>query len=259
VTSTHLWRAFDTYNGGKPWAQQVKPANFLLTIGINPMSGDSGRLVAPYEPDSARWLDHDWYRLSNGHPVTIDTQWSGDASKVLVETFRDVLMRHVAHPEAKFLAPTGETCLADTRGLLQRRPTISAGLETIGKEANLIEETQAGVLTDDATLVYSGTDHSWARLIEALRSKGSIRLLQVVSENGEPPRNDGRIGNLSSTQVRRMIRTGSVPRNPETRRLIQSTVIQGIVSELLETRPSRSWMLERDEVLLAQFLEDVKP
>ncbi len=258
VTSSHLWRAFDSYNSDKTWTQQVKPANFLLTIGINPIGGDQGRLVAPYEPNSALWLDREWYRLSNGHPVTIDTEWSGDAGNVLVETFRDVLLRHVAHPEAKFLASTGEPCVANTRGLLQRRPTISTGRETIGKEANLIEETQAGLRTDDPTPVYRAVDSLWKLVILALRTIDGEKLLEQVSTAELPQPSDRpqarlAIGTLSMLQFRRLIRAGSAPRNPETRELVSRAVIAAAAAALSEKLPNRSWNMERDEVVLEQF------
>ena len=258
VTSTHLWKAFDTYNEGKRWAQQVKPANFLLTIGINPMGGDRGRLVSPYESDPTKWLEHDWYRLANGRPVTIDTDMSGDATKVLVETFRDVLLRHVAHPEAKFLANTGQPCLANTRGQLQRRPTISTGRETIGKEANLIEETQAGLRTDDPTSLYRAVDSLWKLVILALRNMDAEKLLEQAPTTVLPQPSDRAqtrlvIETLSALRLRRLIRTGSAPRNRETRDLVSRAVIAAAAAALREKMPTRSWNMERDEVILEQF------
>ncbi len=252
VTSTHLWRAFDTYNTGKRWAHQVKPANFLLTIGINAMSGDHGRLVAPYEPNPSKWLDKDWYRLANGHPVAIDTNWDGDATKVLVETFRDILLRHVAHPEAKFLAATGQPCIADTRGQLQRRPTLSTGRETIGKEANLIEETQAGLLYDDATPVYRAADSMWTHVILALRTHDAVLFPAVNPPTGNREASEVAAG-LSELQIKRMIRNGSVPRNPDTRERITQAVLAAAVQTLGERNPSRNWKLERSEVVLEHF------
>jgi hypothetical protein len=49
------------------------------------------------------------------------------------------------HPEYKFNGPDGQPCRRNTCGLLQRRPIHLVGpVRLIGKEANNIDEVQAG-------------------------------------------------------------------------------------------------------------------
>jgi hypothetical protein len=240
VTSTHLWRAFDTYNAGRQWADQVKPANFLLTIGINTLGGDHGRLVAPYEPDPALWDSRNWYRLSNGHPVMIDTAWDGDANKALVETFRDVLLRHVAHPEAKFLTNTGQPCLANTRGLLQRRPTISTGRETIGKEANLIEEAQSGMLTDDPTPVYRHTSTLWTLTARTLQRSIGRQLTRAIQQQRQQLSAENAATDASICELERQLGTGlGEQQNSLERQLLQAQKWRATASERHPTLSQR--------------------
>ena len=181
ITSAPVWRAFDQYNHDLPWREKIKPANFLLSIGTHPLSGESGRLVAPFEVDSTRWMDLPWYRPGerNGAAVSIGTDWT-DAAKVPVETYRLVLTRHLAHPESKFLDTDGAACTYETRGLLERRPTISTGREIIGKEANRIEEVQAGLATTDPTLRYRRPRQPWELTVEVLRRTERGALLDAI-------------------------------------------------------------------------------
>jgi hypothetical protein len=156
ISSTALWRPFARYNRGRSWAEQIKPFNFLMVATIDPFGYPPGvdqakfRLVAPYNDNPDTWANLDWRNTydHDGPSYRLTTQWTAEAEPdlVVVKSYADVLREYRVHPEYQFNGPDGEPCRRNTRGLLQRRPIRLAGLvRLIGKEANNIEEVQAGL------------------------------------------------------------------------------------------------------------------
>jgi hypothetical protein len=77
--------------------------------------------------------------------ITTDQTAPAAADVVIVKSYGDVLREYRVHPEYKFDGPDQQPCRRNTRGLLQRRPIHLAGpVRLIGKEANNIDEAQAG-------------------------------------------------------------------------------------------------------------------
>jgi len=149
---------FEALNAGKPFAEQVKPFNFLLTAHLPqfvapPADEDPQRfqLVAPWEPDASKWLGLDWAnKYATGSETFCLT--TGDSPtpspKVRVQSYADVLAEYRVHPEPKSLAPDGKPAGWHGDGLLKRRPVTATRLVHVGKEANELEEIQAGVIRD---------------------------------------------------------------------------------------------------------------
>jgi hypothetical protein len=141
-------------NRGRAYAEQVKPFNFLLSAAVAPLGHPEGtdptrfHLVAPYEPDPARWVQLDWVDLYSGQAYRIATTGEARPRLVRVRSYREVLREYGVHPEAKALGPDGRPCGRATVGLLRRRPVRLAELRLIGKEANLVEEVEAGLVHD---------------------------------------------------------------------------------------------------------------
>jgi len=82
VTSPAIMKTFADFNAAQPYADQIKPSNFLLTSLVkafgHPTDADPQRfhLIAPYDPDARNWLKNKWidqyggkiYRItSDGH------------------------------------------------------------------------------------------------------------------------------------------------------------------------------------------------
>ena len=59
-----------------------------------------------------------------------------------------MLGEYRSHPEAKSLGPDGRVCRRTTRGLLARRPVEASLIHHIGKEANRLEDVEAGLVGD---------------------------------------------------------------------------------------------------------------
>ena len=182
VSSPEIQRLFRAWNTGKAYAQQIKPANFLLVAHTvpfgHPPDVDPGRflLIAPYSPVPREWPDLPWrnrfdpasgsYRISTGDP----SFWCGD-DVVVVKSYRQVLSEYLAHIEAKSQAPGGLPSQASTKGLLQRRSIRPATISYLGKEANQLEAVQHGLILDpvDVQSVYltrpPGGEDVWTELV----------------------------------------------------------------------------------------------
>jgi hypothetical protein len=102
---------------------------------------------------------------------------------VRVKSYRDVLNDYQTNPEAKSLGPDGLPCHRETTGLLTRRPvTVDPSLVIyIGKEANRLEDTQAG-LSDDETIVEypDPSRHPWDATRRALADLPTPRIAQTA-------------------------------------------------------------------------------
>jgi hypothetical protein len=144
-------------NKSKPYADQIKPFNFLLSAQVAPLGFPEGvdpahfHLIAPYESDPRKWHKLRWVDRYSGKPYRITTSdeaalYGGNV--VRVKTYREVLAEYRTHPEAKSLGPDGAVCGRQTVGLLQRRLVARGTLTYVGKESNKLEEVEAGLIHD---------------------------------------------------------------------------------------------------------------
>jgi hypothetical protein len=209
-----LLRPFAALNEGRPYCEQIKPHGFLLVAHVAPGGYPRGvdpkrfALVAPYEPDPRRWRRLPWrnvydpsgssYRLGRS-PI----EQSGIAlppGVVGAKTYRDVLEAYRVRTEAKSLGPDGQPCGRRTEGLLSRRPVRALSLTHVGKEANLLEEVAAGVVSaeSDVQVEYrSLSADEWGRFVLPVLREMNVR--ETAAEAGISP----------STFTR--IRTGARP------------------------------------------------
>lgn len=63
-------KSLESLNAGKPYAEQIKPFNFLLTSNVSPFghplgaNPDKFHLISPYDSDSRKWLEKEWIVLT---------------------------------------------------------------------------------------------------------------------------------------------------------------------------------------------------
>ncbi len=207
ITKPAIWKLFDHLNtqidpGKKrrvqrPYLEQVKPFNFMLaafpdtgdiTTGGEAYWEDRADLdaaphhsalrpirpIAPYESDPRKWRKLQWVDLHTGRPVRLTWEHMAEGlatSLVRVQTYRDVLNRHVTHPEAKAAGPNGEPCEPHTTGELSRLRVHVTGFVHIGKESHELEEVQAGLVPPGSTYVhYVDKRAEWKLDKQTLRS-----------------------------------------------------------------------------------------
>lgn len=210
ISTPGLRRQFEKLNAGKTYGEQIKPFNFMLVafVDITERPADEPRLVlvAPYETDRDQWLTMPWTNRYSGRVYQLALERSGGRERdgiVTPKTYRDILTAYLAHEEAKSNAPDGQPCDPATAGLLQRRPVRLRIVTHIGKEANQLENTLAGLVVDqDETLNdYDDADNVYFRnhvvpfLRERLGIRATARLLDLspatvhdVLVNGAQPR-----------------------------------------------------------------------
>jgi hypothetical protein len=156
ISSPELLKPFEQLNKGKPYAEQIKPFNFLLSAQVAPLGYPACvdpahfHLIAPYESDPRRWHKLKWADRYSSKPYVITTSAAAlyGGNTVRVKTYRDVVAEYGTHPEAKSLGPDGKVCGRQTVGLLQRRPVTRGSLTWLGKESNRLEEVEAGLVHD---------------------------------------------------------------------------------------------------------------
>jgi len=182
ITKPKLLDPFSAYNAGKPYADQIKPGNFILSAQVSPMDRPSGlgssrfHLIAPFDTDPSHWLSLPWvdrysgtrYRVRVGAPsgvVMSDT--------VYLKSYREVFEEYEMHPEYKSDAADGTPCTKSTVGLLLRTHAQPLGVAVVGKEANGLEDVEAGLVHewDEVRNVYRNIDHT--QTIERLLARHS--------------------------------------------------------------------------------------
>ncbi len=153
ISSPALHKLLTTLNKGLPYVEQIKPFNFLSIAFVHPLERppDEPRLVliAPYRNNPAKHLEQTWVNRYTGKTYKITTEPSQARHRpglLTVKTYRNVLAEYAMHPEAKSNGPDGRPCSPQTVGMLSRRPFTARTIVHIGKEANRLEEAQAGLL-----------------------------------------------------------------------------------------------------------------
>jgi hypothetical protein len=226
ISSPALHRLLGTLNDGRAYAEQIKPFNFLSIAFVHPLARppDDSRLVliAPYRDTVAEQLAQPWLNRYSGKRYAITTAPSKARHRpgvVTVTTYRGILAEYAVHPEAKSNGPDDKCCGRPTVGLLRRRPVSARTITHIGKEANRLEEAQAGLIqrADDVLSAYEDAEllslREWA--LPALQQLG----VHAVARRTR----------LSTGAVSAVLRGFATPRREALRRYL------AVASELAET------------------------
>ncbi|MGA5128811.1 hypothetical protein ACPCTO_03290 [Streptomyces olivoreticuli] len=156
VSSWTLYDSFRGLNDGKPYAEQVKPFNFMLIGTVNERWNGprDALLMAPYE--SAPRNVKTWVDKHNPAASYVDPP---------LKTFRDVVNEYVTHPEYKFETLDGEQCGPHTVGYLRRQWVYAPATRVIGKESNTLEGPALFELDDIAPVLLGKTWPQWLELV----------------------------------------------------------------------------------------------
>lgn len=158
VSSPEVMKPFKTLNAGKPYAEQIKPFNFILSCHVKRFGHPAGvsrerfHLIAPYETDPQKWERLRWIdqysKAGNTYRIST-TIHSPTRTTAKVKSHGEVLDEYELHPEAKCADASGATCGPTSDGLLGRRHVIINSVTFIGKESNKLEDVDAGAAADD--------------------------------------------------------------------------------------------------------------
>jgi hypothetical protein len=187
ISSPAVMRPLATLNEGRPYGQQLKPFNFLLTCHVrtfgHPSDADPERfhLIAPYESDPERWTDIEWIDQYSGTPYRITTEGHhGGRGVARVKTYGDVFDEYEWHPESKSAAANGEPAGKQTIGLLHRRHITIDHVMYIGRESNQLEDVDAGLVrASDAYTEYPDPRRDyWQRAVVPALKQISLKSWQ---------------------------------------------------------------------------------
>jgi hypothetical protein len=153
VSSQAVMDPFRALNTDKPYADQIKPFNFVLSCHIKAFGHPTGvdpeqcHLIAPYETDARKWEKMAWIDRYSGKDYRITTVGNhGSRTRARVMTYGDVLRKYENHPESKCADEYGNVCSGPTIGLLERRQVSISKIHYIGKESNLLDDVDAGLV-----------------------------------------------------------------------------------------------------------------
>ena len=117
------------------------------------------------------------YRIST-------TEDYGTKEIARVNSYADVVLEYEFHPEAKCAGADGNACQKQTAGLLQRRRIQISGIKYIGKESNLLEDVEAGIIHSGSTVYTEYVDKrrdEWETKIRPALKKIPLSVLQKLS------------------------------------------------------------------------------
>jgi hypothetical protein len=157
VSTPELLRPFAGMNKGKPYAEQVKPHNFLLVAYRSPFGAPTDaevdpeqfQLVAPWTPDARQWGKSKWINRYSGKKYGITTRGRSRRGLARVMTYREYIALYESHPESKSLAPDRRPCDRATTGELGRREVQGLSLTYVGKESNRLHEREVGLVSGE--------------------------------------------------------------------------------------------------------------
>jgi hypothetical protein len=180
-------RCLQALNAGKPYAEQIKPFNFLQTCHVSPLGHPDGvdperfHLVTPYNANPRSWLEAEWIDQYTGKHFRITTQGDhGTKRTARVKTYGDVAVEYRHHPESKCADAFGSPCEKHTVGLLQRRHIRVDYLRCIGKESNGLESVDAGLVHSEKNVYSEYVDpkrDEWTTKIWPTLKKIPLRIL----------------------------------------------------------------------------------
>lgn len=251
ISSPRLLRPLERLNETMTYVEHVKPFNFLLAAHVAPLGhpadADPTRftLIAPYSRDHRQWRKLAWvnpYERGKGVYRITTGRRRESSSLVRVKSYRDVLDAYRVHPEPKSLGPDGEPCDRATIGLLKRRPVALASLTHVGKESNLLEDIQGGLVSDENEVLIEYRDPARdpfrTLAVEVLRA---LPVRQVATEAG-----------LGLTTVKDTLRGAVKDPRKETRERLTAVAVKHARAQLREhgLEPPRG-----DLACLAAYLE----
>lgn len=187
-------RSLSRLNFGKKYGDRLKPLNFLLSCHVKQFGHPPGvdpekfHLVAPYEPDSTRWVEMPWIDQYTGKHYQITTEgFHGSRFAARVKTYGDVLREYEFHPGSKSADAKGKVSGRQTIGLLQRRHIRVGQIIYIGKESNRLEEIESGTI-HSAQKVYTEypdprRDEWQTKIIPALKKLPVSALMELSGKS----------------------------------------------------------------------------
>jgi hypothetical protein len=176
ITSWDVLRRFASFNQGKPYAQQIKAFNFLLTLREVGNGHYNRTLIAPYDPDPDHWLSLPWldYRTGERVPITLEHQDAEPPHAVASVVCWDTVWRsYFDHPVLTMRDGLGRICRPSSRGMLTPRRVQAAEIVYLGKESRELSRQEADLPPDE-----DGANDEYGRV--ALRGRDEWTMVRAI-------------------------------------------------------------------------------
>jgi hypothetical protein len=216
ATTPPLLKWFKASNQNQPYARQVKPFGFLLSLFADPFSSNRPMRMAPLAVDvpTQRGRPHQWRPVApfdQDHAKALKAAFDRETGEPVpiaaLRTVAEVIGLYHLHPESKFL--NGDYL---NRGTTRRRHVRVTGVRHIGKEANRWEEQHFLGLDEDAQPDYGvAPDDMEARLM-VLRATVTAFGMRALA----------RRASLSPKVIKRALRSAVFASPPVIERLSQA-------------------------------------
>ncbi|MDR3687191.1 MAG: DNA polymerase [Coriobacteriia bacterium] len=238
---------FKGANSSKPLRERVAPQSFMVCAQLDPFGlplGEDAKhftLVAPYVADASKWRELEFVEIHTGmhYPVTVGEIIEG---AVTLKAYADIAWEYVAHPETKMADSEGRSGLQQGNEMLHRRHVEVQSIEYIGKESNLLDEANAGLVRDPVQV----------RNRYEPRNDDLFLTHYVPAMRFIAPRQIREAAGVSASTTNRLI-AGSAPRHETKQRVMQA--VDAIVRDALMGPPSSvgPTRLKRLEEFIAVF------
>ncbi len=152
-----MLKPLEALNAGKPYAEQIKPFNFILSCHVAQARASDrrrSRAIPSHRAVRSRSaamgkdvVDRSVLQAAKRYRITASGP-HGSRTVARVKSYGDVLREYEFHPEAKCADSSGAPCKKQTIGLLGRRHVAIDSITYIGKESNKLEEVEEQSLFD---------------------------------------------------------------------------------------------------------------
>jgi hypothetical protein len=167
--------------------------NFLLLPILDPIGGypydvdrDHFTLIAPFTSDVTRWQTVRCINIHDGKSYRLAPADRKRTYEASAKTLGDYVRQYGMHREAKSLAPDGQPCGPQTKGLLMRTPVTASGFRFIGKETDRRWEQGEDIsLIESETTEYSPGETE--RLIadpDVIFESGKVSIRRLAKQAG---------------------------------------------------------------------------
>ena len=162
VSSPEVLKPLAKLNAGKPYAQQIKPFNFILSCHVapfgHPVGADPERfhLIAPYETDPRKWFALPWIDQYSGKQYRISaTLPTGTRQIARVKSYGDVLKSTSSTKRRSAPMRAARRATSKPWGCSAAARDDRGAARFIGKESNKLEEVEEGPSPMPATFTPS--------------------------------------------------------------------------------------------------------
>lgn len=226
---------FKDFNADRPYAERVKPFNFLLEFyarrpdemarqGILLTSDEVKRQPKPISPYSRNRYEMISKIRDRVTREPVGQEW--------LRTYAETLRGYHRHPEAKFL--DGDYL---DRGPTRRRHVLVRTVEDIGKEADKWDDEEPLSADNEFTVSYGVSEPDRASMLEVIRSVSKRKLARVAKMSTRSiPWDFAAASEVSDQELRRLFEVASALADDERKRTKSDNELLARLAEQIEQR-----------------------